>query len=177
MTIDYERTTEDLTALHFFVRNSKEQRRARRVVYVYGLYVAYVPLLVFVVMFVGGDAPLRSYVVLLPPAMVGTLFWTWLYWRMERRQPDYSGRPDCGRHQFFISSEGLGDSGPTGSTKHFWKAVTAIDETADHFFISVAPPACYFVPKRIFQSPEQLAQFKNEIGQYWQSSREAEAAS
>ena len=59
-----------------------------------------------------------------------------------------AAQQDFGIHRLKVTDEGVAEQGPSASHTHSWRAVEALHETPDHFFIAVGAGSAYVIPKR-----------------------------
>jgi hypothetical protein len=59
-----------------------------------------------------------------------------------------AAQQDFGIHRLRVDGEGVAEHGPSASHTHSWRAVEALHETPDHFFIAVGAGSAYVIPKR-----------------------------
>jgi hypothetical protein len=62
-----------------------------------------------------------------------------------------------------VSPEGLRVRTPKTNTELLWPVITAVDETADSFYLFVSPFAAVIVPKRAFGSEAEVAEFREAV--------------
>jgi hypothetical protein len=65
-----------------------------------------------------------------------------------------------GSHRLWLTEEGVTERGPAATHSHTWRAVEALWDTADHFFLTVGGGQAYVIPKRAFHSPSADAEFR-----------------
>jgi hypothetical protein len=77
-----------------------------------------------------------------------------------------AGGRGVGRHTLTVDPDGVRELGPAAEHAHRWSAVQSLQEGPDHFFLLVGFGTAYVVPKRSFQAPEDLQEFRETIGGY-----------
>ena len=94
----------------------------------------------------------------------------YLYWarnRRLRRVPDKV----LGERLARIGPEGIFGRFPLREVLSYWKGVTDIAEDDDYLFFFTGRWNAHVIPKRAFQSPEELEQFRISAKSYWASGR------
>lgn len=169
MTIEYEFTLDDLTALNLY--HCLHAPSARRHYFRSWLITGVVLLLGFTILWYYADldrgTPLQTFVDMLPlfcvVPLILILFPFWYRRGIRRTVAEMADRArEAGlftRHQISLSPEGLMEAGKFGTLTTAWPTVTRIVPTRDHAFVYINGMASMVIPRRAFAEPAEFAAF------------------
>lgn len=87
----------------------------------------------------------------------------WSQRHMRRRLTPLADGPVLAERTLTLETDGIRTTSDDVSGWMAWRAVRSIEETADHLFIEFDRCEAHVIPKRVFNSPNDLRSFMNEL--------------